>query len=136
MPLRPGVWTRVDRGSFEEAIEARMREVEARAEAAACAAPGLELMLVPFSRELRILPRELEDSLFLLMPRGPIYGFEAVAAAPGGGTVPLGAMVIVGIYDERSGEGVLVEDNWIDAQLMEVEDLLRTAADQRQRDAM
>ncbi|BBE42477.1 hypothetical protein [Conexivisphaera calida] len=44
--------------------------------------------------------------------------------------MPLGAMVIVGIYDDRSGEGVLVEDEWIDAQLMEVEDLLRAAARQ------
>ncbi len=57
MSIRPGVWTRVDRESFEGAIEARMREVEARAGAVARAAPGLGLRLVPFSRELRILPQ-------------------------------------------------------------------------------
>ncbi len=39
--------------------------------------------------------------------------------------------MIVGMYDERSGEGVLIEDEWIDAQLVEVEDLLRAAARQR-----
>jgi hypothetical protein len=129
MSIRPGVWTRVDRASFERAIEARMREVEARAGAVARAAPGPGLRLVPFSRELRILPRDLEEVAPLIVPKGPVYGFEAMAAAPGG-AVPLGAMVIVGIYDGRSGEGVLVEDEWIDAQLVEVEDLLRAAAGQ------
>ncbi len=84
MPLRPGVWTKVDRKSFEEAVEARMREVEARARAVERAAPGLGLRLVPFSRELRILPRALEEALPFLVPRGPVYGFKAFAPAPGG----------------------------------------------------
>ncbi len=129
MSLRPGAWARVDRGSFERAVEARMREVEARACVVSRAVPGLGLRLVPFSRELRVLPRGLEEALQFLVTKGPVYGFEAFASAPGR-DVPLGAMVIVGIYDERSGEGVLVEDEWIDAQLMEVEELLRAAARQ------
>ncbi len=121
--MRPGGWTKVDRASFEEAVRQKMKEVEARASLAPLSS---KLRLVPFSKALRILPRWLEESLPFLMPRGPIYGFEAFAFTPEG-EVPLGAVVIVGIYDEGSGEGVIVDDEWIDAQLVEVEELLREA---------
>jgi hypothetical protein len=90
---------------------------------------GLDLKLMRFSKELRLLPRELEDDLSLLIPGGMIYGLEAVAVA-GEEEVPLGAILVIGMYDEDSGEGVVFGDEWLDAQLGEMGDLLRSAARQ------
>ncbi len=118
--MRPGLWTKMDRASFEREVESRMKEVEERARRASRGG----LRLVPFARRLRLLPAWAEQ--LFPVPRGPVYGFEAFAPAPEG-DVPLGAMVIVGIYDERSGEGVLVDDEWVDAQLREAEELLALA---------
>ncbi|MGC9117259.1 MAG: hypothetical protein ACP5ID_06675 [Conexivisphaera sp.] len=44
--------------------------------------------------------------------------------------VPLGAILVIGMYDEDSGEGVVFDDEWLDAQLGEMGDLLRSAARQ------
>ena len=131
--LQPGEWTKVDRKLFELAMEARLSEAEGRARGAAehilDPARGLDLKLMRFSRELRLLPRELEDDLSLLVPHGIIYGLEAVAVA-GDEEVPLGAILVVGMYDEGSGEGVIFGDEWLNSQLGEMADLLRSAARQ------
>ena len=131
--LQPGEWTRIDRKLFELAMEARLSEAEGKARGATehilDSVQGLDLKLVRFSKELRLLPRELEDDLSLLIPRGTIYGLEAVAVA-GEEEIPLGAIVVVGMYDEGSGEGVVFGDEWLDSQLGEMGDLLRSAARQ------
>ncbi len=131
--LQPGEWTRVDRKRFELAMDARLSDAEGKVRGATGhileSVQGLDLKLMRFSKELRLLPRELEDDLSLLIPRGIIYGLEAVAVA-GEEEVPLGAILVIGMYDEDSGEGVVFGDEWLDAQLGEMGDLLRSAARQ------
>ncbi len=118
---------------FAREMEARLAEVEelaregARRLLGARRPQGPELKLVRFSRELRLLPKGLEDSIPLLVPRGVIYGLEAIAVV-GGREVPLGATIVIGMYDDAAGEGVAFEDYWIDLQLNDVLDLLREAA--------
>ncbi|MDP7981828.1 MAG: hypothetical protein RAK18_01455 [Conexivisphaerales archaeon] len=131
--LQPGEWTRIDRKLFELAMDARLSEAEEKARGATGhildSVQGLDLKLMRFSKDLRLLPRELEDDFSLLIPQGIIYGLEAVAVA-GEEEVPLGAILVVGMYDEGSGEGVVFGDEWLDAQLGEMGDLLRSAARQ------
>ncbi|MGC9177212.1 MAG: hypothetical protein ACP5G6_02125 [Conexivisphaera sp.] len=131
--LQPGEWTRIDRKLFELAMDARLSEAEEKARGATGhildSVQGLDLKLMRFSKDLRLLPRELEDDFSLLIPQGIIYGLEAVAVA-GEEEVPLGAILVVGMYDEGSGEGVVFGDEWLDAQLGEMGDLLRSATRQ------
>jgi hypothetical protein len=114
-------------------MDARLSEAEEKARGATGhildSVQGLDLKLMRFSKDLRLLPRELEDDFSLLIPQGIIYGLEAVAVA-GEEEVPLGAILVVGMYDEGSGEGVVFGDEWLDAQLGEMGDLLRSAARQ------
>ncbi|MGC9190203.1 MAG: hypothetical protein ACP5GG_05750, partial [Conexivisphaera sp.] len=103
--LQPGEWTRIDRKLFELAMDARLSEAEEKARGATGhildSVQGLDLKLMRFSKDLRLLPRELEDDFSLLIPQGIIYGLEAVAVA-GEEEVPLGAILVVGMYDEGS----------------------------------
>jgi len=62
----------------------------------------------------RLLPGRLEGALPL--PSGPIYGSEAIAVV-GGREVPLGELLIVGMYDGASGQGVLLRDEEIEPQV-------------------
>jgi len=68
--LQPGEWTRINRKLFELAMEARLSEAEGKAREATGhvldSVQGLDLKLVRFSKELRLLPREVFLGCFLV----------------------------------------------------------------------
>jgi len=125
----PGAWTRIDRDSFERAVDSAMRRAEELALGRA-RNMGVELRFSRFSWGIRLLPEEV-DAVFAV-PRGPVYGVEAIAMV-NGEEMPLGATVAVGMYDESSGEGVIFDDMWIEAQLDDLEKVLSHLPDAEPR---
>ena len=75
---------------------------------------GIEIVFRRLPPSFRLLPGWLEGALPL--PSGPIYGSEAIAVV-GGREVPLGELLIVGMYDVASGQGVLLRDEEIEPQV-------------------
>jgi hypothetical protein len=126
-PPPRGAWTRIERESFEREVEAVLSEVESRI-SAACAAKSRRaaIRFTRFSMEVRLFSRGMEPALPFPIPRGPVYGSEAILVIDGR-EVPLDAAMIVGMYDEASGEGVIFEDEWVEAQLEELGRVARDA---------
>jgi len=107
-----GMWVEVPIGEFEREAEAILSEAERRA---GCGLPeGMEITFRRLPPGFRLLPGWLEGALPL--PSGPIYGSEAIAIV-GGREVPLGELLIVGMYDGASGQGVLLRDEEIEPQV-------------------
>ena len=77
---------------------------------------GIEIIFKRLPPGFAILPGWLEDALPFRLPRGPIYGSEAIAVV-GGREVPLGALLMVGMYDEASGQGVVFREEEIEPQV-------------------
>ena len=88
---------------------------------------GVELRFRRLPPGFAILPGWLEEALPFRLPRGPICGSEAIASV-GGREVPLGELLIVGMYDEASGQGVMFQEEEIEPQ---VEGVRRAARELR-----
>jgi len=80
---------------------------------------GIEIVFRRLPPSFRLLPGWLEGALPFRLPRGPIYGSEAIAVV-GGREVPLGALLMVGMYDEASGQGVVFREEEIEPQVERV----------------
>jgi hypothetical protein len=107
-----GVWVDVPIGEFEREAHAILSEAERRAGGGV--PKGIEITFRRLPPGFRLLPGRLEGALPL--PSGPIYGSEAIAVV-GGREVPLGELLIVGMYDGASGQGVLLRDEEIEPQV-------------------
>jgi hypothetical protein len=85
--------------------EVRVNGLRREAERRAGGLPkGVELRFRGLPPGFAILPGWLEEALPFRLPRGPIYGSEAITVV-GGSEVPLGELLIVGMYDGASGQG-------------------------------
>jgi len=121
----PRAWTPMDRERFSGLAAERLSDAECAARGIASEL-GADLKFLDFARELWPFSRGTE--LPFPVPRGPIYGSEVIAVVDGR-EVPLGALIAVGMYDEQSGEGVIFDDEWIEAQLDGLRDLLKAAVE-------
>jgi len=88
---------------------------------------GVELRFRRLPPSFAILPGWLEEALPFRLPRGPICGSEAIAVVDGR-EVPLGALLMVGMYDEASGQGIVFREEEIAPQ---VEGVRRAARELR-----
>jgi len=120
-----GMWVEVPIGEFEREADAILSEAERRAGRGL--PEGVELIFRRLPPGFRLLPGWLEEALPFRLPRGPIYGSEAIAVVDGR-EVPLGALLMVGMYDEASGQGVVFREEEIEPQ---VEGVRRAARELR-----
>jgi len=85
---------------------------------------GIEIIFRRLPPGFAILPGWLEEALPFRLPRGPIYGSEAIAVVDGR-EVPLGTLLMVGMYDEVSGQGVVFREEEIEPQIEGVRGVAR-----------
>ena len=114
MAIPRGMWVDVPIGEFECEAETILSEAERRVGGGL--PEGIEIIFRRLPPSFAILPGWLEEALPFRLPRGPIYGSEAIAVVDGR-EVPLGALLMVGMYDEASGQGVVFREEEIEPQV-------------------